>query len=180
MLLPACLAAALFLLAVSSVLVVAVADQPRSLTVGPLRVSFLTPAVARFEFVAFEDAPSITFPLRLSQPVPAYKIRLHTADALVVETDDLVIRFSLVPSDSLSTRALIDCAHLNVTILATGVVACIGEATGKVPTDPAFPGTVMDEWTDIIRGPPGNLGGSLDSTDCTRVGWDRNTLDGMG
>jgi hypothetical protein len=49
--------------------------------------------------------------------------------------------------------ALVDCAHLNMTVKATGTVACIGEAQGRVPIDPAYPGVVMDEWTDIIKGP---------------------------
>ena len=140
-------------------------SQPRSLTVGPMRVSFLTPAVARFEFGgATEDAPSITFPHRTSAPVPAYTVRSHSPSQLVVQTSDILIRFAYEPSDELSSKALLDCAHWNVTILSSGVVACVGEASGKIPTDPSHPGVVMDEWTDIILGPPGNLGGSLDST----------------
>lgn len=120
---------------------------PRSITLGPLRLSFLTSAVLRFEFGgATEDAPSITFPFRASQSVPVYAVRAHSPTHLIVETSDVLVQFEYAPSLDPATLALVDCAHLNVTVRGTGAVACIGEAPGKVPTDASYPGTVMDEW----------------------------------
>jgi hypothetical protein len=78
--------------------------------------------------------------------VPAYAVRAHSPTHLVVETSDVLVQFEYVPSPDPATLALVDCAHLNVTVLGTGAVACKGEAPGKVPTDASYPGTVMDEW----------------------------------
>jgi hypothetical protein len=60
---------------------------------GRVRFSFLTAGVLRIETVAFEDRPSITFPQRLSQPVPAYTVLAASNSSLAVATAQYTLRF---------------------------------------------------------------------------------------
>lgn len=143
-----------------------VAAPPRSIALpGGSRLSVLTSRVVRLELGSTEDAPTITFPRRESPPVPSYTHTL-TSTLLTLKTADVELQLALpVPSKVLG------CAEFNVTLSLTKgsvpTVVCPGTATGRVPLDPAYPGVVMDSWTDIILGSDsGNLNGSVDTTDC--------------
>ena len=144
--------------------------SPRSIIIGSLRFSFLTQSVLRIETGgAFEDAPTVTFPTRTARPVPPYKVLQQSATSLVVTTATYTLQYFGSGSGS-GGGGTPSCGQLNVTLTVGGtpVVACPFDASSPVPSDPAFPGVVMDEWQDIVKQGPagGNLGGSLDSTDC--------------
>ena len=125
---------------------------PRSLSLGKdgSRLSVLTSRVLRLELGGSTDSPTITFPQRDSQAVPSYTHTL-TAAALTLRTPDVELRLAL-PVDA----ADLGCARFNVTLKvaagAPATVVCPGRATGRVPTDPAHPGVLMDQWTDILLG----------------------------
>ena len=141
--------------------------SPRSISLGAdgSRISVLTSRVLRLEIGEHEDQPTITFPQRESQPVPSYTHTL-TADSLTLKTAEVELRLAVPVS-----HADLGCHRLNVTLALTPgaapTVVCPGTATGRAPTDPAFPGVVMDQWTDLVLATDsGNLNGSVDTTDC--------------
>jgi alpha-glucosidase (family GH31 glycosyl hydrolase) len=163
----------LLLLELGMLLGVACASPPpppplRSVTLGEgARLSVLSSRVLRLEVGGSTDEPTITFPHRDALPVSAYTLT-RTATLLTLATAEVELRLAL----PLSATAL-GCERLNATFVGAsagpslrGRTVCPGEARGRVPTDPAHPGVVMDSWTDILRDTDGNLNGSVDTTDC--------------
>lgn len=97
--------------------------------------------------------------------MPSYTHTL-TGSLLVLKTAGLELALALPVSAS-----DLGCDRMNITLAASPAeanpsVVCPGLATGRTPSDPAHPGVLMDTWTDIVLGPPGNLNGSVDTTDC--------------
>lgn len=139
--------------------------QPRTIPLGDdARLSVLTSRVLRLEIGAPEDAATITFPHRASQPVPDYKLDRIEQAGLTLTTADVELRLALPVS-----AGDLGCDRLNVTLLTgalRGDVVCPGTAATRVPTDSQHPGVVMDSWTDIAYDTAGNLNGSVDTTDC--------------
>lgn len=141
---------------------------PRSIALpgGGGRISVLTSRVVRLEIGGILDAPTITFPQRESQPVPSYT---HTmsASGLVLKTADITLKLALPVRPTQQLTCELFNVSLKLTPSSPAKTVCPGLATGRVPTDPAHPGVVMDEWTDLLLGTDtGNLNGSVDTTDC--------------
>jgi hypothetical protein len=135
---------------------------------GGGRLSVLTSRVLRLEAGGTHlDAPTITFPHRDSQPVPSYTHTM-TPEGLTLETADVTLKLAL----PVGPAHQLGCEQFNVSLKLTPASAapttvCPGLATGRVPTDPAHPGVLMDQWTDLLLGTnTGNLNGSVDTTDC--------------
>lgn len=141
---------------------------PRSIVLagGSGRISVLTSRVVRLEIGGILDAPTITFPQRESQPVPSYT---HTmsASGLVLKTADITLKLALPVTPAQQLTCNLFNVSLKLTPSSPAKTVCPGLATGRVPTDPAHPGVVTDEWTDLLLGTDsGNLNGSVDTTDC--------------
>ncbi len=133
---------------------------------GGGRISVLTSRVVRLEIGGILDAPTITFPQRESQPVPSYTHEM-SASGLVLKTADITLKLALPVKPAQQLTCELFNVSLKLTPSSPAKTVCPGLATGRVPTDPAHPGVVMDEWTDLLLGTDtGNLNGSVDSTDC--------------
>lgn len=161
---------------------------PRSVVLGgsrrpaQLRVSVLSDRVLRVETAQgdanappFEDRASLTFSSREALPVSQYS-SAHTAGSTVwrVTTKDLTLRYDTAQLGDHAVNggaaATLGCAALNISMnkpTGTGTSWwCPGSTYKRPGTSPFWPGQELDEWHDIVHGPPGNLNGSLDSTDC--------------
>ena len=118
---------------------------------GGGRLSVLTSRVLRLEAGGTHlDAPTITFPHRDSQPVPSYTHTM-TPEGLTLETADVTLKLAL----PVGPAHQLGCEQFNVSLKLTPASAapttvCPGLATGRVPTDPAHPGVLMDQWTDLL------------------------------
>jgi len=161
----------------------------RVVVLDDLRVSVLSSAVLRIETATdFTDLPTVTFPSRNALPVPPYTAtKIAGAWPFVLETTDVRLKYN-------PTGEPFGCGRLVLELRApTGVgdsFYCVGQwpracaaggdggrhcpgstfdggaAPVRKAESPLWPGQNLDEFRDIVRGPPGNLNGSVSSTDC--------------